>query len=222
VQIVSTGVFRSIFAAEISILPRPQQIIESATKLFMQYGIKSVNMDDMARHLGMSKKTIYLHFKDKEDLVKKAVRSFCKLEDVQIEEICSRKLNAIDEMLEISKWVMSVLTNIHPSVMYDLEKYYPEVAASLKASRHKIVYDSMHSNVLSGQKQGLYRKDVNADIVVKLYIARMDSVFDQRLFPMSNYKVLDIYLENFRYHIRGIASEKGMQYLEQHMKKTKK
>jgi len=202
-------------------MPRSQHIIEAATKLFMQYGIKSVNMDDMARHLGMSKKTIYVHFKDKEDLVKKAVRSFCKQEDAQIQEICTRKLSAVEEMLEISRWVISVLTNVHPSVMYDLEKYYPEVAASLKLSRHELVYRSMHNNVVSGQKQGLYRKDVNADIIVKLYIARMDAVFDQHLFPMKDYKVLDIYLENFKYHIRGIASAKGLEYLEQHMKKTK-
>ncbi len=203
-------------------MSRPQQIIDSATSLFMQLGIKSVNMDDMARHLGMSKKTIYLHFKDKEDLVKKAVRSFCKHEDTQMEEICSRGLNAIEEMLEISKWVMSVLNNVHPSVMYDLEKYYPEIAKSLKSSRHKMVYESMHNNLLNGQKQGLYRKDINADIIVKLYIARMDAVFNQLLFPMKDYKVLDIYLENFKYHIRGVASPKGHEFLEQQMKKSKK
>ena len=197
-------------------------IIESATKLFMQLGIKSVNMDDMARHLGMSKKTIYLHFKDNEELLEKVVRSFCKQEDEQIEEICSRGLNAIEEMLEISRWVIDVLNNVHPSVMYDLEKYYPEIAKALKLSRHKVVFDSMYNNVVKGQKQGLYRKDVNADIVVKLYIARMDAVFDQQLFPMKEYKVLDIYLENFKYHIRGIASAKGIETLEQHMKKKKK
>ncbi len=197
------------------------KLVENATGIFMKYGIKSVNMDDMSRHLGISKKTLYQFVKDKEDLVKKSVNHFCNKEDEEIRHICAQGMNAVDESLEIMKWVLSVLQQVHPSVNYDLEKYHPAIAREMKENRHRAVYDCMRMNMKKGQKEGYYRKDFNADVIAKLYIVRIDIIFDQTLFPMEEHNLGELYKEIFKYHIRGIASEKGLDYLKEKLKSSK-
>ena len=200
---------------------KESKVVENATGIFMKYGIKSVNMDDMSRYLGMSKKTLYLFVKDKEDLVRKAVAHFCTKEDSEIRNICHQGLNAIDESLEIMRWVLNVLKNVHPSVNFDLEKYHPEVARAMKDNRHRAIYDCIRLNMKKGQREGLYRKDFNAEVIAKMYIGRIDIIFDQDLFPIEDHSLSDLYREMFKYHIRGIASTDGLEYLKEKMKQLK-
>lgn len=200
---------------------KKQHIISESIQLFLKFGVKSLTMEDIARKLGISKKTLYAHVKDKEDLLLQAVVLFGKFEDKQLSEICSRGLNAIDESLEIKKWVLDMIQNIHPSVAYDIEKFHPAVSKRMKTSRHENVYRSIFQNIVKGQKEGLYRSDINADIVAKLYIGRMESIFDQELFPSSTYNVSDVYMEWFIYHIHGMATSKGLQLLENNFKNNK-
>ena len=200
---------------------KKQHIISESIQLFLKFGVKSLTMEDIARKLGISKKTLYTHVKDKEDLLLQAVILFGKFEDKQLSEICSRGLNAIDESLEIKKWVLDMIQNIHPSVAYDIEKFYPAVSKRMKTSRHENVYRSIYQNIVKGQKEGLYRSDINADILAKLYIGRMESIFDQELFPSSTYNVSDVYMEWFIYHIHGMATSKGLQILENNFKNNK-
>ncbi|MFM7618451.1 MAG: TetR/AcrR family transcriptional regulator [Bacteroidota bacterium] len=200
---------------------KKQHIISESIQLFLKFGVKSLTMEDIARKLGISKKTLYTHVKDKEDLLLQAVILFGKFEDKQLNEICSRGLNAIDESLEIKKWVLDMIQNIHPSVAYDIEKFHPAVSKRMKTSRHENVYRSIFQNIVKGQKEGLYRSDINADILAKLYIGRMESIFDQELFPSSTYNVSDVYMEWFIYHIHGMATSKGLQLLENNFKNNK-
>jgi AcrR family transcriptional regulator len=200
---------------------KKQHIISESIQLFLKFGVKSLTMEDIARKLGISKKTLYTHVKDKEDLLLQAVILFGKFEDKQLNEICSRGLNAIDESLEIKKWVLDMIQNIHPSVAYDIEKFHPAVSKRMKTSRHENVYRSIFQNIVKGQKEGLYRSDINADILAKLYIGRMESIFDQELFPSTTYNVSDVYMEWFIYHIHGMATSKGLQLLENNFKNNK-
>jgi AcrR family transcriptional regulator len=200
---------------------KKQHIISESIQLFLKFGVKSLTMEDIARKLGISKKTLYAHVKDKEDLLLQAVILFGKFEDKQLNEICSRGLNAIDESLEIKKWVLDMIQNIHPSVAYDIEKFHPAVSKRMKTSRHENVYRSIFQNIVKGQKEGLYRSDINADILAKLYIGRMESIFDQELFPSTTYNVSDVYMEWFIYHIHGMATSKGLQLLENNFKNNK-
>jgi AcrR family transcriptional regulator len=197
------------------------KIIQGATKVFMQYGIKSVNMDDMARHLGVSKKTIYLYVKDKEELLSKSILGYCDIEDQQMREISEKGLNAIDESLEIMKMVSSMLQNMHPSIVYDMEKYHPELFSQLKEAREKAIYTSMYDNMKKGQKDGLYRKDFNPEIISPLYMSHVNVLLNQHLFPFTKWKLSELYKESFVYHIRGIASTKGLEYLKEKIKHIK-
>lgn len=197
------------------------KIISGASQVFMKYGVKSVNMDDVARHLGVSKKTLYQFVTDKEDLVKKSVLTFCMREDNDIVSICAKGLNAIDENLEIMNYVSNMIQNLHPSVAYDIEKYHPSVFKQMRTHRQSVIYNCVLQNLLKGQKEGYYRKDFKADVIAKIYISRMEALFDQQLFPTTEYKVTEVYAEVFRYHILGIASAKGAEYLQSKIKTIK-
>jgi len=201
--------------------PKETELIGKVMHLFLKCGIKSLTMDDIARHLGISKKTIYKHVTDKNDLVAKAMRIQLEEERCAICSINERGLNAIDEFFEVSRFVMELLSNVHPSIHYDMEKYHTEVFHAGLKERQAQVYECVFNNMEKGKKEGLYRSDLRSDVIAKVYIARMDVMFDGVVFPSTQYNFSEVYLEIFRYHIRGIASEKGLEYLIQKVKKEK-
>ena len=198
---------------------KQEVILEQSYKLFMRCGIKSMTMDDVANHLHISKKTLYQFVTDKNDLVEKSMARMHKGHTSAINNICAQGLNAIDEQHEIANYLATLLSHVHPSIHYDLEKYHPKAWEQFHDEKRAHIYDCMTRNMRKGITEGLYREDLKSDIVAKLYLARFDVLFDGELFPMDKYSFSDITWESFRYHVRGIASDKGLKYLE---KKTKK
>jgi len=201
---------------------KEQQIIRGAGEVFMRYGIKSVNMDDIAKNLSVSKKTLYKYVKDKNDLLRKSLAMHARMEDMAISLICEKDHNAIDELLEIAQWITGVLQQVHPSIHFDLEKYHPEVWKEMMDNQQKMVYKCMSENMEKGIKEGLYREDLNIDVIAKIYMSKMDVTFDSTIFPPKEISFSEVYREYFRYHIRGIASEKGITYLKQKVKEMLK
>lgn len=195
-----------------------QKILEQVSQLFMQYGIKSLTMDDIARHLGISKKTLYQSFSDKADLVSQGMQLHIDKEGCAITSIQEKSQNAIEEMFLISQHVSTHLQTLHPSILFDMQKYYPDAFAKFNDYKLKMIMSSIARNLKEGIEQGLYRDNLNIPIVAGLYVGRMDILFDQNLFPSSTYSPKDVYFEAIRYHIRGIASEKGIEYLKDKFK----
>jgi hypothetical protein len=120
------------------------------------------------------------------------------------------------------QFVLGILKNIHPSVQFDLQKYHPDVYRAMKENRDRAVFDCMMQNTKKGQREGYYRKDFNAEVINKVYIGRMDLIFDQSMFPVEQFTLTSLYKEMFSYHIRGIASEKGLEYLDLKLKSKKR
>ena len=198
---------------------KEKQIIDQAGKVFMRLGIRSVNMDDVAQHLRISKKTLYQFVKDKNDLVLRIVEDMCAHNRTSINSICEKGLNAIDENFEIARFIAAQLGQMHPSIHFDLQKYHAEAWDLLERTERADIYSCVSANMEKGIAEGLYRDDLNIPVIAKIYIARFDAVFDGGLFPESEYEFQEVIWEMFRYHIRGIASDKGIKYL---IKKVKK
>jgi len=197
---------------------KAQKILDQVKGLFMQYGIKSLTMDDIARHLGISKKTLYQSFSDKAELVLQGFQCHMNQETEALNKIHDQSENAIDEMFLMSQHVSAHLQQMHPSILFDMEKYYPKAFEKFDEYKLKIVMSCLARNMEDGIEQKLYRNNLNIPIVAGLYVGRMDLFFDQKLFPAAQYSPRDVYLEAIRYHIRGIASEKGMEYLKDKFK----
>lgn len=200
---------------------RTAAIIEQAFKLFMRNGIKSMTMDDVATQLHMSKKTLYEHFTDKNDLVERAVKHVSTQQREHIEAICRRGHNAIDELMEVNLFVAGMVGRMHPSIHFDLEKYHPAAWKYLLASKQAEIYDCTVRNMEKGIAEGLYREDLNVPVIARIYISRFDMCFDGELFPPHEHSFSEVLHEQFRYHVRGIASRKGLEYLEKKVKKER-
>jgi AcrR family transcriptional regulator len=186
--------------------------------LYMKYGIKSVTMDDVARELGISKKTLYQYVNDKNELVQKVVEMEISEKAKDFSKLNCPGLNAIEEVFEVHKSVLKMLKDYNPSTEYDLRKYYPELYAQVIKVRRERVYNNILSNLIKGKSEGLYRPELNEELIAKLQLSRVEAAFDDKIFTQDELLSPKLFLEMFIYHIRGIANEKGLKVLDQKLK----
>lgn len=194
------------------------RILEKVEELFMRYGIKSVSMDDISRHLGMSKKTLYQLVDNKSDLIRKVIQFHLEKEKSEMDEISDSSNDSIHEMLLTAKLVSKKLRDMNPSTVYDLQKYYPETWEQLQSLHQEYVYGIIKKNIQKGIETGIYRDSIHPDIIAKFYVWKSFILTDEKVFPMSQYNKDNLFWEFITYHIHGIASEKGLELLEKYLK----
>jgi TetR/AcrR family transcriptional regulator, cholesterol catabolism regulator len=190
------------------------KILQQVSELYFKYGIKSVTMDDVARELGMSKKTLYEYFTDKNELVGKFLEFHIQKIRCVFEAEKEDTGNAIDHLLFISKIIFSFLKEMNPSVHYDLQKYYPEIFKSLFEYKRNNMLNSVIQNITRGMKEGVYRKDLKPTIIAHIYVARVEASMDADFLKTNDFTSSELFSEMFTYHIRGISSKKGIEYFE--------
>jgi AcrR family transcriptional regulator len=190
-----------------------EKILHKATDLFLNFGFKSVTMDDLAQEMGISKKTIYSHFENKTKLVAESTSNlFCVIAE-GIDHIVAQNKNPIEELYEIKKFAMLHLKDEKSSPQYQLQKYYPKLYEELKTKQFDLMQHCVVDNVKRGIALGIYREQLNVEFVSRIYFAGVTSIKDNRLFPQhlfSMIKLMDDYLE---YHLRGIVTPEGRKIL---------
>jgi len=200
---------------------RLNEILPRVTDIFMRFGFRSVTMDDIAKQLRMSKKTLYQHVADKKDLICKCLEHGQAKDRCYVIDVMEQDINAIDQMFAISEKVVNQLKDVHPSIFFDLEKYYPEAWENILTFKNDFIYGMILQNINKGIEEGLYREDLNGPVIARVYVRRMDDLWSGDIFPEEDMSFPDIYLELMRYHIRGIASQKGIDYLVEKVKSHK-
>ncbi|HNW99387.1 MAG TPA: TetR/AcrR family transcriptional regulator [Bacteroidales bacterium] len=191
-----------------------EEVILKISQLYMKYGIRSVTMDDVAKELGISKKTLYQYFKDKDDLVQKVVSHYMNMLMEGLNKLEDNTNNAIENLLQMSRYLTQMLKQANTSVTFDLQKYYPEIWSKTIMNRMELVYELTKSNMLQGIKEGLYRSNLDVDIIAHLYLFRIEMTKLFEKMQEKNFSFENIFKELFIYHIRGIANKKGIEYLE--------
>lgn len=191
------------------------EILERASAVYMKYGIKSVTMDDLARELGISKKTIYKHFDDKSDLVQSIVEMKIGMEEAICTNCVQCSENAIDNLVQISKIIVEHIGTMNPAVFFDLKKYHPEAWQLMEQHQWNFVLNQIIENVNQGIKEGLFREHLNPEIVGRLYVASIDNIFNPDIFPWPKFTFQTVYSEMIRFHIKGLVNENGLNYLQQ-------
>ena len=197
------------------------EILQEATGLFMRYGIKSVTMDDISRELGISKKTLYQHFENKADLIEKTLDSHIETEKKMIAQIKEESIDAVHEIVMIAQFITQMLREIPTGLTYDLQKYYRKCWDKMQDYNQTHIYKVIRDNLERGIEQGLYRSEINPDIVAKLYVGKTAVIVDEDVFPLRNYNKNELFTEYMNYHIHGIASSKGLKLLAKHTKTLK-
>lgn len=190
-----------------------ERILVKGVELFFTKGVKSVTMDDIAHSLGVSKKTIYQHYTDKKMLVN-AVTEFALSKEICKEEEYSKLAsNPIEEIILATKQMREMFSNISPTLLYDLQKYYPS-AFKHYLSHKKDFKEVVLRNMRQGVDQGYYRKDIHVEVLATLRIESVDLAFDNTVFPANRFNLLDVQLAFIDHFLRGIMTEKGLRVYE--------
>ena len=190
-------------------------ILDKVSTLYNRYGIRSVTMDDVARELGISKKTLYCFVTDKEDLVNKVMMyEFSKKRPL---EQSNSHRNAIEDLFMVNNMINQIIKETNPSKEYDLQKYYPAIFNKIIKLRRERTMKMMMYNFKKGKKEGLYRDDLDEEILTKMYILRMGRMAHDEVVSVTEFTSPKFLYEMFVYHIRGIASQKGIEFLEKNI-----
>lgn len=200
-----------------------ERIVIKAHELFMRYGLRSVSMDEIANHLGMSKKTIYQFYADKDALVEEAIGIEIEKSKTDCTSFQQESENAIHELLLSVGRAMELLKHMNPSLMFDLEKYHPKTYRKFLDHKNKFFYELIKNNLESGIKQELYRSDIDVEILTRFRLATIFLMFDTETFPPSKFTATQIIAEISDNFLYGLVSAKGLKliqkYKQQRLKK---
>jgi TetR/AcrR family transcriptional regulator, cholesterol catabolism regulator len=198
-------------------LENKERILKKAEQMFLRYGIRSVSMDDIAFQLGMSKKTLYQSFKDKEELVGGVIESHIR----EMEENCSRckdnSLDAIHEIFLTMKQMLEGFEDINPVVMYDLHKYHPKCYQRFERHKYDFLKGVIEKNLNKGIVEGLYRPEIDVKIITRYRLESMMLTFNLEAFPPAEYNVANVTREILIHFVYGIATEKGYKLIREYL-----
>ena len=199
-----------------------ERILLKAEELFMQYGIRSVSMDDISNNLGMSKKTLYQYFADKDELVEAVVDGHINEVEGDCINCRTNATDAIHEIFLTMEHIMEELNNMNPMLLYDLEKFHFKAYQRFKNYKDKFLLQIIRNNIEWGIKDELYRTGLNIDILSKYRIESIMIPFNVAVFPPGKYnlaKTSEVMIENFTY---GLATIKGHKLIQKYNEQRQK
>ena len=190
-----------------------ENILKKALELFFKFGLRSVSMDDISRELGISKKTLYQYFPTKDQLINDCMLLHMEGEKCSLAAIQVNAKNAIDELLQLTKHVTEMLSELTPRLIYDCQKYHRESWEAFEKFNNEHISNDIRCNIKRGVQEGLFRNDFDVEIVTKLYLGLSNAIIDVDVFPTQKFNTTNVFETLMMYHIRGIATPKGLEIL---------
>lgn len=204
-----------------ALLMAKERILEKAHELFMRYGVRSVSMDDIAAQLGMSKKTLYQYYTDKEELVDAVLSSFLENNRKQCLDGRQKAENAIHEVFQAFDMMEEMFNNMNPSMVFELEKYHTSVYKKIQHHKYVFLYQVLKQNLERGIKEELYRPEINVDILTRFRIESMMLAFNSEVFPTNRTHLISIQEEILEHFLFGIATVKGQKLIQKYKQQRK-
>lgn len=197
-----------------------EKILRGAEELFTKYGVRSISMDDIARHLSVSKKTLYQHFSDKEDIVTLACKAHLDRETKEFEKIHLTAKNAIEELAGLSFTLKHSMEELNPSLLFDLKKYHPKAWSVWLDHKNKFIRQLVVRNIKQGIEEGYFRPEINAEVIARMRLELVQLAFDEETFPREKFRLPEVQMELFDHFVNGIATEKGRKLYQKHKEKV--
>lgn len=172
-------------------------------------------MDEIAADLGISKKTIYLSFANKAALVYEISAEYFRQEKKMMEDISKSAHNALDELSKVVNWSLRFFQNVHPSIVYDIQKYYPHAWSLFEEYKNSFVLDKLKENLLNGIEEGYYRREINVEMVARMRLSQIDACLDQQYFPAEKFDFMELQVQMLEVFMNGIVTDKGRTFLRQ-------
>lgn len=194
--------------------PKLRTILEGTVELFYEFGIRNLNMDDISRSLGISKKTLYQYVKSKEDLIEKLFHLDALKWDNEFSKIKIEELNAIEILLKASLMVFDEMGRLNPKLKFELKKYYEPIYNEFMVNKQNHIFMQISKNIQKGIKEGLYRGDVNVELVAGLYVRNLVDMHNKDYCFIENITFDQVFEVMFENHIRAISTPEGIAYFE--------
>lgn len=193
-----------------------ERIKEQARALFVKYGIRSVSMDDIASSLGMSKKTIYNSFADKDELVLEIIDAEIVKMKLDCEYSVTGSENAIQEIFMTMDQIQTHQKQMNPTVVFDLQKFHHQAFAKFMVYKNNFLLEVIRQNLIRGIREGLYREDVNIELMSRYRLETVMVPFNTDLYPQEEFNLADVTLAIQEHFIYGLATQKGFSLIEKY------
>ncbi|MFY0654069.1 MAG: TetR/AcrR family transcriptional regulator [Cyclobacteriaceae bacterium] len=187
------------------------KILEKADSLFHKFGIRSVSMDEIAGELGISKKTIYQSFKDKDDIVYQVTQKKIEEDKQGFVEVFENSDDAIDELVQMSVCLRKNLNDINPSLLFDIQKYHPRSWDLWEDYKNNFIKYHVLKSIERGKEEGFFRKEIDAEVMATFRIEQVQMPFDDNIFPRKQFKFPDVQMALFDHFVHGLLTLKGQE-----------
>jgi len=195
--------------------PKFVELMDKIVAMFFEFGIRNLNMDDISRNLGISKKTLYQYFKSKEDLIEKLFYYDEMKWDIEMSKLKIDEINAIEILLQVSLRVFEELKQLNPKLKFELKKYYEPIYQQFMIRKQNHIFSQISKNIEKGITEGIYRNDVNVELVAGLYVRNLVMMHNNDDFCfVENITFEQVFQVMFENHIRAISTPKGIAYFE--------
>jgi len=195
-----------------------EQILKGTEELFFRYGIKGITMDDIAKHMGMSKRTLYENYPTKDDLVSAILKVHIEKNAENCEEYRDKAKNAIEEIIMMMMQLRNMFNAMNPRLLYDLKKFHPKAWQEFQDFKHNLIMKTIMDNIRLGIKQGIYREDIDVNILSRLRIEEIELAWNPEIFPTASYDLTKVQVSLLDHFLYGIANVKGHRMIERYKK----
>jgi len=191
-----------------------ERIIVESSNLFKRYGIRSITMDQIAENLGISKRTIYEIFGNKDDLLNACIDYGIHEDEKVSRDIMKNSANIIDAFLIHIKKSIDTMNSISPLFMLDAMKFHSKVFKNKMKEREMSSYNHIIDFIKTGKAEGYFNPQINEDIVSKLIIEQFKIIGNDKLFPPDVYSKSEIFENVAVNFLRGIATINGLKIID--------
>ena len=186
-----------------------ERILAGARELFFKYGTKTITMDDIAKHLGMSKKTLYQYFSNKNEVVESMMLRQLHEKECECQRMADDSANVIEEVFSIMKNMGTFFSQANPNLFYDLQKYHSSSWNIFRKFRDEYMVKMVEDSIIKGIKQGLVRADIDSKTIARLRVKEVEMGFDPDTFPPDKFKIVDVQMALMDHFLHGICTLKG-------------
>ena len=189
-----------------------------AFEIFVRYGFRAVTMDDLAKEMSISKKTLYQHFNNKEDVIRQALNVYHKRQKTKMENIQKEAQNPIEVIFLVFKILIGESKDVNIMNFLDLKKYYFDIWQNSANSNEEYFCNRISTNLERGMAIGFYRPDLNRDIIAKLFYHLALALTSQDNNLLNEYPLRDFIRQIVTYHLNGVCTDEGRTILENYIK----
>ena len=197
-----------------------ERILDKTRELFFRYGLKNVTMDDIAKELGISKKTLYAHFDKKKSIVKKVTENYLACQSEQSKRLAFDSTDAIHELIAVIHHVNSIFESMDVRIVHDMQKYFPEAWKIFEEHKQDFILKMIKDNLQRGIDSGLFRKDIDIEIIARMRMEQIILAMNPSVFPTDQFDIKVVHHQLLLQYVHGVSTTAGRHLIYKYLNKN--